>query len=171
MESIIRFLERISDYTGQVVLFMLIPLVLVIVYEVVARYLFTAPTIWAWDISRQFSGAVIILAGGYTMLHGGHIRVDVIIERFSEKMKARIEMVAFAFLVFVCGVMIWQGIDAAWYSFQIREPMESIFAPPIYPLKMLIPLGFLLMLIQGTAQFLRNLIIISSDIEVSLSSQ
>ncbi len=158
--SLINFIERISENTGRVIQFMLIPLVMVIIYEVTARYAFNAPTLWAWDICRQFTGAVIILAGGYTLLYDAHIRVDIIIQRFSEKTKARIEVIAFAFLVFVCAIMMWQGTDTAIYSFGIRERMETTFAPPIYPLKMLIPLGYFLILLQGIARFMRSILFI-----------
>lgn len=158
LENAVGILERIAEYTGRGIRFLLIPLILIVVYEVVSRYIFKTPTLWAWDLSRQFTGAIIILAGGYTLLSDSHIRVDIVVQRFSARNKARIEMLTFAFLAFVCIIMIWQGIDTAAYSFGIRERMETTFAPPIYPLKILIPLGFFLMLLQGVARFLRNFI-------------
>src|SRR4029453_15089765 len=81
MSSIIVTIDTISLWTGRVVMWLTVPLMCVIVYEVLARYIFTAPTRWAYDISRMLYGAMFVLGAAYALSKGGHIRADFISRR------------------------------------------------------------------------------------------
>lgn len=159
-----RKLRRLADYIdfgtewigkGFSLLSMMMMLILTI--EVVLRYGFNRPTIWAWDISTQLAGAFALVGGAYAFLHGDHVKVDVISSRFSGRLKAVLELLLAIPLFLLCLVLLWHGGSLAWTSVLEREVAITLFAPPLYPLKVLLVLASFLLLLQGIAKFIRDL--------------
>jgi TRAP-type mannitol/chloroaromatic compound transport system permease small subunit len=145
-----------SEKTGKVVSLLIVFMMIITTTEVVARYVFNNPTIWAWPINRQLFGVFILFGGVYTLLHGGHIRVEVLYGRFSPKMKSIANLIALVcFLVFI-GVLVWQGSLMAGNSLMSGERASGTFHIPLYPFKMLIPIAAFLFLLEGIADFFRK---------------
>ena len=69
-------IDVLNLWVGRVVCLMLVPIIFVMVYEVVANKLFTAPTLWVYDVSRMLAGVFFMLGAGYALLRGVHIRAD-----------------------------------------------------------------------------------------------
>ena len=74
--KIVGNIDILSHWTGKITCLMLLPVIISMVYEVVARKLFIAPTDWAYDTSRMFSGAMFMAGAGYALMRGVHIRAD-----------------------------------------------------------------------------------------------
>jgi len=157
INKVISFIDKINEWIGNAVCLGLILIATIGILEVILRYIFSRPTIWAWDVNEQLFAAVVLLGGGYTLLHNMHIRLDVIYDRCSPRLKAILDVATFPlfFLFFI--ILLWQGTDMAWSSVKIREVSSSFFAPPIYPLKMCVPIGAFLILLQGLANFARDI--------------
>lgn len=125
-----------------------------ITYEVISRYFFNHPTSWVWLVSRQLFGLFIMIAGSYTMVERCHIRIEMLYERFPSWMKSASDYLSFtAFLCFITA-LIWKGSEMGWAAFLTRECATGAFPIPLYPLKMFIPIGALLLLISGIAVFI-----------------
>lgn len=152
-----RSVDALNEWTGKVAAWLIIPLTLIVVLDVILRYVFNKPTIWAWDVNVQLLGALVILGAGYCLLHNAHVGVDVLVLRFSPRKRAIIDLITGLFFVFAIGVLLWKTASAAWASLQIREAYSSYWEPPIYPFKMLMVVGILLLLLQGIAKFIRDL--------------
>jgi len=157
MKGFCRLIDRINEKAGKLISLLIIILVAVVLYEICARYLFNRPTIWAQEISQMIYGAYVILLGGYVLQRGGHVNVEILYGKFSPRTRAIIDLFTWLLFFFFCGLILVKGWDMAWDSFKIRETEPTSFAPPIYPIKMMIPLGALLILLQGLAKFLRSL--------------
>lgn len=129
----------------------------VMFYEVISRYFFNRPTLWATELSCMVFGVTYVLGGAYLLLHDGHINADILYKRFPARWRALSDvlssLVAFVFL----GVVLWQGGIAAWDSMEIREHSFSVWGPPIYPIKMAIPLGAILFLLQVVVRLVRDI--------------
>ncbi|MDH4264799.1 MAG: TRAP transporter small permease subunit [Deltaproteobacteria bacterium] len=166
MKRFCRGIDRINEQTGKLISLFIIILVAVILYEICARYLFNRPTIWAQEISQMIYGAYVILLGGYVLQRGGHVNVEILYGRFRPRTKAIIDLFTWLLFFFFCGLILVKGWDMAWDSFKVRETEPTSFAPPVYPIKMMIPLGALLLLLQGLAKFLRTLALAISGKEV-----
>lgn len=149
--------DRISEWVGYAVSFLILPMTLIAVLEVVLRYVFNSPTEWGWDVNTMLLGAVTILTGGYVLLKGGHVTVDVIVNRFSLKVRTVIALITFALFFFCVVLLLWQGGIEAMDAVAIREKMNSSWAPPMYPLKILWPIGAFFLLFQGVANLMRAL--------------
>lgn len=157
-----RRIDSCNEWTGKIVCWLIIPLTFIVVYDVILRYVFNRPTVWAWDINIQLLGALVILGGGYVLLHNGHIGVDVLVVRLSPRKRAMVDLVTSLFFFFGVGVLLWKASLDAWSSLQIRELYTSFFQPPIYPLKIVVVIGVLLLLLQGIAKFMRDLSAVTS---------
>ena len=77
-------IERISGVCGKITAWLVVPLILATVYDVAARYLFNAPTQWAYEVGYMMMGAHALLGMAYTLREGGHIRIDAFTQRFSQ---------------------------------------------------------------------------------------
>jgi TRAP-type mannitol/chloroaromatic compound transport system permease small subunit len=150
-------IDRIVVYAGTAVGWLIFPMCFLVFFDVLLRYLFNSPTIWAWDINVQFLGVMIAVGGAYTLLRGNHVGVDAVTVLLSRKKQIIIELVTSLFFFLGMGVLLWSGIQQAVFSVKTREISETFFAPPLYPLKTLIAVGFLLMFLEGISKFIRNL--------------
>ena len=157
MEKFLKTVDRISELSGKGVSFLVIPLVAVILYEIVARYVFQNPTIWVHETAQMIYGAYVILLGAYVLRRNGHVNVEILYSRFTPRTRAVIDLFTWLLFFYFCGLLLWKGWEMAWESFLLGETEPTTFAPPVYPIKMMIPLGAFLILLQGLAKFLRDL--------------
>ena len=165
MRGFCRVIDWINEQGGKLISFLILILVVVVLYEICARYLFNRPTIWAQEISQMIYGAYVILLGGYVLRRGGHVNVEILYGKFSPRTRAIIDLFTWLLFFFFCGLLLIKGWEMAWDSFKVRETEPTTFAPPVYPIKMMIPLGALLILLQGLARFLRSLVLAISGKE------
>ena len=157
MKRFLRAIDKINEQTGKVISYLVLFLVGVVLYEIFVRYLFNSPTIWAHETSQMIYGAYVILLGGYVLQRWGHVNVDILYHRFTPRTRAIIDLFTWLLFFYFCGLLLVKGWEMAWDSFQVRETEPTSFAPPVYPIKMTIPLGALLILLQGLAKFIRDL--------------
>jgi TRAP-type mannitol/chloroaromatic compound transport system permease small subunit len=117
--------------------------------EVIGRYVFNTPTTWAWPLNRQVFGVFILVAGAFTMFKGEHIRIEILYDHFPPKLKLIARGIALACFGLFMGVLVWQGSWMGWNSLMMREKLAGAFRMPLYPFKILIPVGAFLFLLQG----------------------
>jgi TRAP-type mannitol/chloroaromatic compound transport system permease small subunit len=143
---------------GEIAALLIIPLTAVVIYEVIMRYVFDAPTIWGFELTTFLYGIHYMLGLAYTQVYGGHVKVDVITTRFSSKTQATINI--FTSLVIFMPVMtaltIW-SFKYAIASTELLERNSTSWAPPIYPFKLIMAISFLFLLLQGISDLLQNI--------------
>jgi TRAP-type mannitol/chloroaromatic compound transport system permease small subunit len=157
MKRFLAIIDRVNDQVGKIVSFLVIFMIGVMVYEVVARYIFDSPTIWAYETATFILGTYAILGGAYVLRHQAHVNMDIVYGRLSVRKRAILDLITSGFFFLLCVVLLWKGIDYGWRSVQLSETTTSTFAPPVYPIKMMIPVGAFLILMQGLAKFIRDL--------------
>ena len=84
-------IDTFSLWVGRVVAWLTVPLIAAVVYEVTARYFFTAPTVWAYDMSRMLYGAMFVLGAAYALSKGVHIRSDFLYQHWSVRTQGRVD--------------------------------------------------------------------------------
>jgi len=151
-----KVINNISDWSGKIISHIFYVGIMVLLYEVVARYFFAAPTIWAQGVTERIFGPYFIISGAYCVLYKAHIRVDIIYNKLSGGAQAILDMLDSVFLLLVASVMLWWGFKFAWTSVINLENSLPPFEVPIYPLKLMIPLGALLLLLQGLVECYRS---------------
>lgn len=151
-----RLTDAVTENVGRAISLIALPIMFIIAIEVVARYVFNSPTRWAWLVSTHLFGVLSLFGGAYALLHGRHIRVEVLYERFGSRLKlASSLLTAVCFLAFI-GLLVWQGYVMAEMSVGSREVLRGMIHFPVYPLKILIPVAAFLFLLQGIANFWRR---------------
>ena len=159
----IKYVDSSSEWSGKVVAWLMLPLVLELVYDSIARYLFNSPTVWSYDVSYMFYAIIFLGGGAYTLLDEGHIRIELFYDMFSPKGRAIIDIIGYVVFFFpVIGALFYFGIEFTLESWKWLEHGHlSYWSPPIYHFKSLIPISAFLLLLQGVAKFIRAIATIS----------
>lgn len=150
-------IDRLSEVAGQVVAVLVPAMALVICYEVVARYAFNAPTIWAHNLSTFMFGYLGLLAGAYVQSKGRHIRVDLLYGRLSPRAQAGLDLVSYLLAFLFLSLIATYGWHKAMDDFRIGARLSSEWAPPRGHFTLMIPLGATLLILQSLADWLRSL--------------
>jgi TRAP-type mannitol/chloroaromatic compound transport system permease small subunit len=155
---IIRVIDRFSELSGKAVAWLIVPLTFGLAYEVIARYGFNEPTIWAFDLSYMLYGTLFMLGAHYALLRGAHIRTDMFWERFSDRKKGMIDAIAYLAFFFPAMIMLFfASVDEAYAAFLMGERSEqTAWRPVIYPFKAVVPATAVLLFIQGISEFIKS---------------
>jgi TRAP-type mannitol/chloroaromatic compound transport system permease small subunit len=165
---ITRRIDRFTDIIGQGVAWLNVPLVIAVAYEVIARYAFSAPTIWSFDVTYMLYGTIFMLGAAYALHKGAHIRTDFFFEAWSTRTKGVVDSVAYIFFFFpsLFIFLIVSG-NEGWYAFTINEVSEQTpWRPILWPFKWVVPLTCLLLLIQGVSETIKSVFAAVTGIEI-----
>ncbi len=163
----LKWIDLINDKLGQFCGWFVLIITGIITFEVVARYIFDAPTTWANEISSQVFALYTLALAGTTYLYGGHINVDIILNRLSIRRRAIMDLVSYVFVLLYCGMLVYYGGIEGIRSLSLQEHTISVGGPPVYHVKMAIPIAALLVILQATAKFLRGLYFVRTGRQVS----
>jgi TRAP-type mannitol/chloroaromatic compound transport system permease small subunit len=156
MKIVLKVIDGISDWTGKISSFLILIITGVILFEIIARYLFGRPTTWAFEISLALYGIYIALLGAYVLVTGGHVNVDILYARLSPRTKAGVNLFSWLIFFLWCGALVWTGWGRGWESLLIGERESTAFACPIYPVKFSLAVGGSVLFLQGLAVYVRN---------------
>jgi TRAP-type mannitol/chloroaromatic compound transport system permease small subunit len=165
---IVRAIDKFTDTTGTWIAWLNIPLVAVVAWEVIARYVFSSPTIWSFDLTYMLYGTVFMLGAAYALHKGAHIRTDFFFEKWSVRTRGVIDSVAYIVFFFpsLFLFLIVSGGEG-WYAFDIGETSEQTpWRPILWPYKMVVPLTCLLLMIQGVSETIKSLYAARTGIEL-----
>ncbi len=159
MVNTIKSIDRFSLWVGKLVSWLLVPLCLAMVYEVIARKFFIAPTMWAYDISRFMYGAMFTIGAAYALSVGVHIRADFLYRNWSPKTQGIVDSALYILFYFPgLIVFLWMSVDYAWDAFLRGERgMDTAWMPYVGPIKSALPIGIIFLLIQGVSELLKSL--------------
>ena len=151
-------IDLFSKWVGNVVCWITIPLILGMVYEVFARKLFLAPTIWAYDMSRFLYGALFMLGAGYALSKGVHIRADFIYRNFKTKTQGIIDFWLYLLFYFP-GLIVFLYMTIGFVQESImrgERGMDTTWMPYMWPIKTCLLIGIVFLLIQGVSELLKS---------------
>jgi TRAP-type mannitol/chloroaromatic compound transport system permease small subunit len=167
VKGFIYTIDSISEWTGKVFSFLILFIVALVVYEVVLRNLFNLSSLWAFELSIMIYGVHFMLGAAYTLKQKGHISIDIFYSRFSTKAKAILDIITYTIFFFPFIIILLKaGISFAWSSIKILEVSQSNWAPPLYPLKVIIPVTFFLLTLQGISKIAKDIIFLVKGEEI-----
>jgi TRAP-type mannitol/chloroaromatic compound transport system permease small subunit len=144
-------------WTGLVCSYLLVPLTLLVVYEVISRSL-KHPTIWTFEMSIFFYGAHFMLVAAYGLLCKSHVSIDLVSSRFSKRTNAVLSLICYLLMYFpFIFVLTYFGVSYSVNSWSMLETSWSIWGPPLYPIKTVIPLTAIMLLLQGISEVIKNI--------------
>lgn len=155
--------DLISAWCARCVRWLVLILMGIIVYDVVARYVFNTPTVWAFHISYMLGGTICILGAAYVFQIDRHVRIDILQRRFPQRTKLLIEMILstvlfFPWMYFLIKFSVMRTIR----SWSILEKASlGFWYPPLYPLRTLITIGLIVLFVQGLIIFIRDVYLLA----------
>lgn len=147
-----KFIDRVNTKLSRILMYLSLILTFLIVYGVLARYLIGRADARVIFTSVWLYGILFVLGGGYTLLEGGHVSVDIIYKKLPEKAKKVLDILNYAMIIACCAIIIYISLPLAYQSFLQREVDSSlgiVFAPPIWWFKWIPVIGLALMLLQA----------------------
>lgn len=156
--AVSRLIDALNERIGQTVLWLTLIVVFVSAGNAVVRKVFhTSSNAWL-ELQWYLFGAIFLLAAGYTFLRNEHVRVDVISSRLPERVQVYIEIIGIVFFIFpAAGLIFWLSLPYFWESFRLQELSSNTGGLIRWPAKLLIPVGFSLLILSGVSRLIRCL--------------
>jgi len=166
MNALRRFangIDKINEYVGRFVSWITALLVLVVFSDVVMRYVFQISFVFTQELEWHLFGFIFLIGAGYTLLHDGHVRVDIIYQKLGSKAQAWINFIGCIFFLFPgCFLVVFTSLGFVENSFAIFEGSPDPGGIPLrFILKSMIPLGFILVWLQGLSLFIKSFLVIT----------
>jgi len=149
-DSLSKFLAAIGAWAFFVVGLMLS-------YEVIARYLFNAPTKWAAELSTLLLVWGTFLAAAALLHNGHHIRISLVTEHLPRMVQHRLDALIFLLVAGFCGVVVWYGTPIAYDSYETGRTTGSMLNIPTFWTELSVPVGFALLGVQALIETIRAL--------------
>jgi len=155
---VVDFIDWINGWVGEFIAYWSVMAVFVYFYEVLARYVFNSPTNWAHEGMFLMFGMQYLLAGGYAAREDAHVRVDIIYEQLSERAKAVTDIVTSIFFFIFTGTLLVTGTIFVLDAISVWEVSFTEWSIQYWPVKCSITIGALLIILQGVAKLIRDVI-------------
>ena len=170
MKNLVRLtsgIDRFTDVTGRIISWLSVAMVLVVLTVVVTRYFLQVGSIALQESVTYLHATIFLLGIGYTLRHGGHVRVDIFYRQFSDRRKAIVDLVGgVLFLLPVSALIFYSSWDYVMASWSIRETSaENEGIPLIFLLKTLMLLMPATLLIQGVAEICSSVLTLAGVVD------
>lgn len=155
MQGIATLIDRASDGLARICGWAYFVIGLMLGYEVVARYFFNAPTIWAEELSRLIFVFATLLAAPALLRHNQHIRVTALTALMGPGAQRAARLLALGVVILFCALLVWHGLEAPLNSFMRGRSSGSMLDIPAWWTQSAVPLAFALLGLQAVLEFLR----------------
>jgi TRAP-type mannitol/chloroaromatic compound transport system, small permease component len=157
MRQLLRIIDKISEIGGMIGAPLPFIAALFICYEIILRFLFNLPTIWSSEATVMLVAVCYLMGGAWNLKHDHHVRVDVIYYRFSPRGQAVLNCIGALFFFLYIGFMLAAMWPYVMQSIHLREHSQTAWNPPVWPLKLIMFVSFVMVFMQGLAKFCRDL--------------
>jgi TRAP-type mannitol/chloroaromatic compound transport system permease small subunit len=161
MPKAVKIFVHAVDTTNKIVgkfsMYLVFMMIGILLYEPIARNLFGKSSIWAVEMAQFTMAAYYLLGGGYSLILRGHVRMDLLYGRWSDKKKAKVDAITCIFLIFYLVFLLVGAYSSIEYAVMYGQKNRSAWAPYMAPIKIIMGIGVLLMLLQAIATFFKDL--------------
>jgi TRAP-type mannitol/chloroaromatic compound transport system permease small subunit len=159
----VRYMDATSRAVGKIVMFLIFGMIAILLYETVSRTIFNRPHIWSVESAQFVMAAYYLLGGGYSLLIGSHVRMDLLYDRWSAKKKAVVDVITFFIALLYLVVLTYGGWQGILYAIKYKQVTYSAWAPQVAPIKIIMQIGIVMMLLQLIAEFIKDLAIVRGE--------
>ena len=153
----VRSVDKLNTVVGIFSMYLVFMMIGILLYEPIARNLFGISSIWAVEMAQFTMAAYYLLGGGFSMILKGHVRMDLLYGRWSEKKKAKVDAITSIFLIFYLVFLLTGAYSSIEYAVMYGQKNRSAWAPYMAPIKIIMGTGVLLMLLQAIATFFKDI--------------
>lgn len=156
LQKFIVFAETVNEKVGRAFTYMIYVFMLLMVYEVISRYFFKSPTSWVHELCGFLFAGYVAMTGGWVLKDKGHVAVDIIYQHFPPRGKRVADLIVTVASFLMFAILLKYGWKFAWHALKTNQHSHTVFGPPLWPVKMLLPAGSLLFLLQILADFAKT---------------
>lgn len=164
--SLSRFIDSLNEKIANTVSWALLAAVIICAGNAIIRYALNISSNAWLEIQWYLYGAMFLLAASYTLRRDEHVRIDVVVGRFSRRTQVWIDLFGFAlFLLPVCLLILYDAIPFAWISVMSQEMSSNAGGLIVWPAKLLVPVGFALLILQGISEIIKRIAFLAGKID------
>lgn len=154
--SFSRGVDRLNAWAGKFACLCMLALIAALVYEVSVRYFFNSPTVWVNETSQYLFGIFFLVGGGYTLMHKGHVRVDIVLLALSKRTRRIMGIICYALSFLYLCILLYISMEKAWESIVYMEVLDSIWKPYTFPVLIFVPIGVFLIQLQMISMIIKT---------------
>ena len=154
----VRAVEWFNRLIGRFAMYLIFVMLGVLLYSSVSKTFFQ-PSIWTLETAQFLMVAYFLLGGAYSMQLDAHVRMDLVYSHLKPRTRAILDALTVVFLLFYLVMLLYGGVSSSQYALEYKETSYSSWSPQMAPIKLIMTFGILLMLLQATATFFRDLAI------------
>ncbi len=152
----VKYIDLISKTLGRICMYMVLVMIAVLMLNAFTRNVINMPLSWCVEMAQFILAAYYIVGGAYSMQLNDHVRMDLIYDRYSERTKAKIDMVTSFCLLFYLSVLLFGSISSTMYAIEYGQRKFSEWNPSMIPIKVIMVCGILLMILQAVSMFFKD---------------
>jgi TRAP-type mannitol/chloroaromatic compound transport system permease small subunit len=161
-KGFVRLIDMLNYGVGRMAMYLLFVLMGILMWSTISKAS-GAPSLWTLEMAQFVMVAYFVLGGPYAMQMGSHVRMDLFYAQQSPVRQAWWDAITVLALIFYLGVMLWGAIDSTMYSLQYNERSPTAWRPYLWPIKVILCVGFFLMLLQALAALIRDVATIRGE--------
>jgi len=159
IKTYIRIVDGVNYRIGRIMMYSLIGMFGVLLWSSISKTFFM-PSLWTLEVAQFFMVAYYILGGAYALQLGANVRMDLFYSNWSPTKKAWVDMFTVLVLIFYLGVLLYGAIDSTTYSFKYSEKSPTAWRPYLWPIKVIMCTGFVMMLLQAVSEMFKDVVLI-----------
>lgn len=157
IKTYVRYVEALNRFIGKFAMYLVFAMMGILLFSAISRTIFNTPYIWTIEMAQFTMAAYYLLGGGFSMMLGAHVRMDVLYSKWSPKRRAVTDAITVFCLIFYLAVLLIGGVSSTWYSLEYGQRNYSAWRPYVAPIKIIMVIGIFMMLLQAIATFFRDL--------------
>ena len=161
--AFVRGVDRMNYGVGRMAMYLLFVLMAVLMWSTISKVLFN-PSLWTLEMAQFVMVAYYVLGGPYAMQMGAHVRMDLFYAKQSPVKQAWWDAFTVFALIFYLCVMLYGAIDSTIYAFEFSERSATAWRPYMWPIKVILCIGFFLMLLQAISALIRDIATIRGEV-------
>lgn len=154
LHDVVTALNRVVFQAASLLIFLIVPAML---FAVISRYVFNAPSSWAMELATLVFGPFFLLAGPYLLHMRGHVSLDLVQHAVGPGVRRILEIFNYPVIIAFCVILLFYALPFAQQSWEYGETSYSSWNPPIWPVTFFIPAALVLLGLQATVEWLRIL--------------
>lgn len=163
VDRFIKLIDLVNEHAGRLAAYIILPMLVVMMYEVIMRYYFQAPTIWGTEMTTFLFAGYTLMGAGYTHLKNAHVNMNALYGKFSPRTQAVCDLITWIGFLAYCGVLLYESTRFFWDVLISGRATGTDWNPKLWPVLITLPLGVLLLLLQGVAKLIRNIQLIATS--------
>ena len=156
IRSYVRIVDAVNHRIGRIMMYGIFVMVAILLWSSFSKT-FTLPSLWTLEIAQFAMVAYYILGGPYSIQLGSNVRMDLFYGNWTIRRKAQVDAITIFLLIFYLGVLLYGAIDSTTYSLQYGERSSTAWRPYMWPIKIIMCVGFFLMLLQAISEFFKDI--------------